>query len=138
MMLRLIAIVGSLLLYGCGEPAKAQTVGPPPLYCNKVFQISSGSAGAVIANGVAGQSIHICGYDINAGAAAASFGLYVGTGSICTTNLTNIVPNMSLGINGVMVSRNTTVWYSSPPGYSLCFNITGTGPITAVVSYGQY
>jgi hypothetical protein len=137
-MLRLLAIAGSLLLYGCGEPAKAQTVGPPALYCNKSFVVSAGATSqAQVVAAVAGQSIHICGYDINAGAAAGTYQLTVGTGVNCNANTVNVTPVFSLGINGVLVSR-APIWFSSAQGAQLCHTITGTGPINAVVSYGQF
>jgi hypothetical protein len=139
-MLRLLAIVGSLLLlYGCGEPAKAQQVGPSALYCNKSFIVSAGATSqAQVVAGVANQAIHICGYDINAGAAAGTYQLTVGTGTNCNANQVNVTPVFTLGINGVLVSRNGPVWFSSAQGAQLCHTITGTGPINAVVSYGQY
>jgi hypothetical protein len=137
-MLRLLVIAGSLLLYGCGEPAKAQTVGPPPLYCNKSVVVSAGATSITqVVAAVATQAIHICGYDINAGAAAGTYQLTVGTGTNCNANTVNVTPVFSLGINGVLVSR-APVWFSSAQGAQLCHTITGTGPINAVVSYGQF
>ena len=120
-------------------PANTQQVGPPALYCNKSFVVSAGATSITqIVAAVTGQAIHICGYDINAGAAAGTFQLTVGTGVNCNANTTGITPVYSLAINGVLSARNTTVWYSTPQGYQLCYTITGTGPVGAVVSYGQY
>jgi hypothetical protein len=133
LILALLALTASL------ELAWAQQVGPPPLYCNKSFAVGSGATSITQAvAGVTGQSIHICGYDINAGAAAGTFQLTTGTGTNCNANVTQVTPVFALGINGVLVSRNGFVWFSSIPGAQLCFTITGTGPIQAVVSYGQY
>jgi hypothetical protein len=138
-MRRLLVIAGSLLLYGCGEPAKAQTVGPSALYCNKSVVVSAGATALTqIVAAVANQTISICGYDINAGAAAGTYQLTVGTGTNCNANAVNVTPVFSLGINGVLVSRNGPVWFSSAQGAQLCHTITGTGPINAVVSYGQF
>jgi hypothetical protein len=138
-MLRLIAIAGLLLLYGCGEPAKAQTAGPPAVYCNKSFVVGAGATSITqVVAAVTGQAIHICGYDINAGAAAGTYQLTVGTGTNCNANTVNVTPVFALGINGVLSSRNTVVWFSSAQGAQLCHTITGTGPINAVVSYGQF
>lgn len=136
-MKKLLLILG-LVLYG--GPAYPQASGPPAaIFCNKSFVVSAGATAITqIVALVSGQAIHICGYDINAGAAAGTFQLTVGTGSNCGTNTTNVTPAFSLGINGVLSSRNTSVWYSSPAGYALCYTITGTGPVNAVVSYGQY
>jgi hypothetical protein len=138
-MRRLLVIAGLLLLYGCGEPAKSQTTGPPALYCNKSFTVSLGATSITqVVAGVANQAIHICGYDILTGAAAATYQLTVGTGTNCNANTVNITPAFSIPANGGLVSRNTTVWFSSAQGAQLCHTITGTGPVTAVVSYGQF
>jgi hypothetical protein len=128
------------LALGFGSVAQAQVSGPPAaLYCNQSFVVSAGATALTQAVApVAGRAIHLCGYDLNAGAAAGTFQLSVGTGTNCGTNTANVTPAFSLGINGVMSARNTTVWYSSPQGSALCYVITGTGPINALVSFGQY
>jgi hypothetical protein len=132
-------LLAGLLALLCGGPANAQTVGPPALYCNKSFVISVGATSLVqVVAAVPGQAIHICGYDLNAGAAAATFQLTVGTGTNCSTNVTNVTPVFTLGVNGVLVSRPGDVWFSSIQGAQLCYVTTGTGPLNAVVSYGQY
>ena len=125
------------VLVGSGS-ALAQTAGPPNLYCNKSLVVSGGATAITqIVAGVAGQSIHICGYDLNAGAAAASYQLTVGTGTNCNANTVQVTPPFSLGVNGVLVSRGA-VWFSSIQGAQLCHTITGTGPINGVISYGQF
>jgi len=134
-MKKLLLLLGLFLSTG----AQAQQVGPPPLYCNQSFQVSAGATAITqIVAAVAGRAIHICGYDINAGAAAGTFQLSTGTGANCGTGTTSITPAFSLAINGVLSARNTTVWYSTPQGNALCYTITGTGPVQALVSYGQY
>jgi hypothetical protein len=139
-MRRLLAVAGLLLLYGCGEPAKSQQVGPPPLYCNRSFTVNSLGATSIaqVVAGVANQAIHICGYDITIGAAAATYQLTVGTGVNCNANTVNITPAFALPANGGLSSRPGFAWFSSAQGAQLCHTITGTGPVTAVVSYGQY
>jgi hypothetical protein len=130
-------LVAGLLIGVADSPG--QQVGPPALYCNRSFVVSAGATSITqIVAPVATQAIHICGYDINAGAAAGTFQLTVGTGTNCNANTAQVTPVFSLGINGVLSSRNTTAWYSTPQGYQLCYTITGTGPVGAVVSYGQY
>src|SRR6516165_3671987 len=111
--------------------AHAQVSGPPSaLYCNQSFVVSAGATAMTqVVAPVAGRAIHICGFDVNAGAAAGTFQLSTGTGTNCGTNTVNITPAFSLGINGVLSSRNTTVWFSSPQGNALCYVITGTGPV---------
>jgi hypothetical protein len=132
-------VLAALVLCLAATVAQAQVSGPPPLYCNRSFVVSAGATAITQAVApVAGQAVHLCGFDINAGAAAGTFQLSVGTGTNCGTGTLNVTPAFSLGINGVLSSRNTTVWYSTPQGSALCYTITGTGPINAVVSYGQY
>jgi hypothetical protein len=139
MMLRLLAIAGLLLLFSCGEPAKSQTAGPSAVYCNKEVVVSAGATSITqVVAAITGQAIHICGYDINAGAAAGTYQLTVGTGTNCNANTVNVTPVFTLGINGVLVSRPGNAWFSSAQGAQLCHTITGTGPINAVVSYGQF
>jgi hypothetical protein len=127
------------------EPAFSQQAGAQQVYCGRSFTVSAGATAITQAvAGVTGQTIAVCGYDINAGAAAGTFQLTVGTGTNCGTNTLNITPAFSLGINGQMTSRLPTAFYSTPipvppaAGYSLCYTITGTGPINALVTYHQY
>jgi len=133
------ALVALLALLSLAGPAFSQAVGPPALFCNKSFTVSAGATAITqVVAAASGSAVHICGYDINAGAAAGTFQLSTGTGTNCGTGTVNITPAFSLGINGVLVSRPGAVWYSSPSGNALCYTITGTGPINAVVLYGQY
>lgn len=128
-----------IVLLGLIVPATAQQAGPPALYCNKTFVVSAGATATTqIVPAIPGQSVHVCGYDIDAGAAAATFQLITGTGVNCATNTVNVTPAFSLGSNGVLVSRPGNVWYSSPTNNALCYAITGTGPLQAVVSYAQF
>ena len=134
-MLALFALLA--LLFGA-EPALSQGAGAQVVPCGRSFTVTGGATPITqqIA-GVAGQSIHVCGYAINAGAAAGTFQLTVGTGTNCGTNTLNITPVYSLGVNGVLVDRTVSAWYSSPSGYSLCYTITGTGPMNVLVTYHQ-
>jgi hypothetical protein len=134
-----VGLLGLFGLLGLVGQAVAQQVGPPNLYCNKSLVVSAGATSITqVVAGVVGQSIHICGYDVNAGAAAGTYQLTVGTGSNCNANTVQVTPAFSLGINRVLVSRNGFAWFSSIQGAQLCHTIGGTGPINAVVSYGQY
>jgi hypothetical protein len=131
-----LVLLASLL--GC-QPSSAQQAGAQQVYCGRSFVVSAGATSITQAvAGVAGQVIAVCGVDLNAGAAAGTFQLTVGTGTNCNTNTTNITPVWSLGINGVMTSRLPVAYFTSPSGYQLCYTITGTGPINALVTYHQY
>jgi hypothetical protein len=138
-MLRLLAIAGSLLLYGCGEPAKAQTVGPPnTIGCNKVNNGSSGATVGVSVAPVANQLISICGFTANAGAAAGTFQLIGGTGATCVGSTVTLTPVMSLPINGTITDHISSAWYTLPPLDNLCVSITGTGPVAYNIYYAQF
>ena len=127
-----------LLLGGC-QPSSAQQAGAQSVYCGRSFQVSAGAT-SITAQVTANpdQFIAVCGYTLNAGAAAGTFSLTVGTGTNCNANTVQITPTYSLGVNGVLVDRPTTAFYSTPKGYQLCYTITGTGPINALVTYHLY
>lgn len=119
-------------------PALSQGAGGQAVQCGRSLQFSLGATSITqIVAGVAGQSIHICGIVLNAGAATATYKLTVGTGTNCNANTVDITPAFSLPINGNMVMQNIYAWYSSPTGYQLCHTTTGTGPMNVVVQYHQ-
>jgi hypothetical protein len=73
-MKKLFAALLVVLVLWPGDALGQQVVGPPALYCNKSFIVSAGATSITqVVAGVASQSIHICGYVLNAGAAAATF-----------------------------------------------------------------
>lgn len=126
------------LLAGC-QPSSAQQAGGQQVLCSKSFTISAGATSiAQVVAGVANQSVHICGIWMNAGAAAATYQLTVGTGTNCNANTVNVTPAFSLGINGTLEVSPGVAFYSSPVGYAICHTITGTGPMNALVSYHQF
>ena len=126
------------LLAGC-QPSSAQQAGAQQILCGKSIEISLGATGiTTLVPGITGQSVHICGIYMNAGAAAATYQLTVGTGTNCASNAVLVTPAFSLGINGVMEIAHTVAFFSSPSGYSLCHTITGTGPMNVLLSYHQF
>jgi hypothetical protein len=121
----------ALLLAFLTGPAAAQT-----LTCGRTLVISAGATSIIQAVAATGtQVIVICGYDLNSGAAASTFQLTGGTGTNCNANTVQLTPPFSLGINGVLTSRAITPQMQTAPGSSLCYTITGTGPMNAVVYY---
>jgi hypothetical protein len=54
------------------------------------------------------------------------------------TGTTALTPAFSVGINGVLVSRSPFVGLSTPASQALCWAVTGTGPLNAIVYYGQF
>ena len=135
----------SLLALSClSVAAQAQPIGPPSISCNKIFQVSQGAVALTkVISGVAGQSISICGWTLNAGAATATASLSYGTGTNCGTGTTTIYPVLSLGINGVLVDNNNFAHVSPPAANAsavpndVCLVTTGTGPMAVVLYYSQ-
>ena len=127
-------------LLALGAEAQAQQIGPAPVYCNKFFTINAAAATSIlqIVAPVGNQTIYVCGLTLNAGAAAATFSLTAGTGANCNTSPLIMFPTVQLGINGVLDSRSPVIGSTSDPGDALCYTITGTGPLSAVVYYGQF
>jgi len=133
-----VILAGILLLAGC-QPSSAQQAGAQQVYCGRVLTISAGATSIIAAvTASSGQILAVCGYTLNAGAAAATFQLTVGTGVNCNANTLAITPVYSLGINGVLVDHPVVAFYSAPAGYQLCYTITGTGPMNANVYYHLY
>jgi hypothetical protein len=133
-----VALVLALLLLSATR-ALAQTVGPGPAYCGKSFFVSAGATALTQqVAAVAGQRVVICGYVLNAGAATATFLLSAGTGTNCNVGTVALTPTFSLPINGVVANRGVTVGEATAVGSALCYTITGTGPMNAVVYYDQY
>jgi hypothetical protein len=81
---RLLAIA---ILALCSE-ARAQPVGPLASFCSKSFQVSAGATALTqFVAAQTGQRVQVCGYIVNAGAAAGTFQLEYGTGTNCGTGL---------------------------------------------------
>jgi hypothetical protein len=132
------ALVLALVVLLSGR-ALGQTIGPGPAYCGKSFFLSAGATAMTQqVAAVAGQRVVVCGYVLNAGAAAASFQLSAGTGTNCNVSNVALTPTFSLPINGVIANRGVTVGETTAVGSALCYTITGTGPMNAVVYYDQY
>lgn len=128
-----IAAVLGLALSGLFTvgPAAAQT-----LTCGRTVVLSAGATSITkTVSSSPGSVIVICGYELNAGAAAATFKLTGGTGTNCNANTVDLTPVFSLGINGVLISRSPLPQMQTAPGSDLCYTITGTGPMNAIVYY---
>jgi hypothetical protein len=131
--------LAALALPWPGTPAFAQGAGAQGVVCGKSQQFTLGATSITqIVAGIQGQAVHVCGVILDAGAAAATYQLTVGTGTNCNANTLNITPAWSLAANGVLVQERTLAWYSSPSGYALCHTITGTGPMNVLVLYHQF
>jgi hypothetical protein len=123
----------ALLALACS--ARAQNIGPGPLYCNASFQVSQGAVALTRIVAAVGKVISLCGWSVNAGAAAGTAQLEYGTGTNCGTGTIAVTPAYALGINGVLVDHPGAANFSLPQGADLCLVTTGTGPVQLVVYY---
>lgn len=118
-------------------PARAQSVGPAPLYCNSSFQISQAAVALTrIVTNVPNKQISICGWALNTGAAAATAQLESGSGTNCGIGTTALTPAISLGVNGSYIDHTPGASRSLNQSTDLCIVTTGTGPIQVTVYYG--
>jgi hypothetical protein len=129
-------VLALVLALGLASPAFPQGVGPQTLLCNKAFQVSQGATALTkVVSNVPSQQISLCGWALNAGAAAATAQLEYGTGTNCATGTTAITPAISLGVNGTYVDHSTYVNQSVPQLADLCLVTTGTGPMQVTIYY---
>ncbi len=124
-------------------PARAEnTVGPSNLIiCNKTAFASPAAAGTTsIASGIAGQPIHVCGWEVTSTqSGSTTFQFEYGTqGGPCTTP-TVITPAFNITSTAPSVDRQQYATISLPAGAQLCVVSTGTTVGQAVmVWYAQF
>lgn len=128
-----------LALLCLSVPAEAQILGTV-LPCNQSWQTSQGAAGPNKIVSASSPStplkiISICGWTINAGAAAGTAQLTQGFLTNCGTQTSVITPAYSLAINGVLVDHPPFAFFSLSPGADLCLTTTGTGPMQIEVFF---
>lgn len=139
-MRKLLLIAGALLALATSANAQPAVNG-----CNKIFQVNQAAVALTkIISGVAGQHIDICGWSLNAGAAAGTASLSYGTGTNCGTGTTTIYPVIALGINGTFMDHISvpqtpvpSVNASAVP-IDVCLVTTGTGPTSVIIYYAQF
>jgi hypothetical protein len=135
------ALVGLALAMGLGlTGALAQ-----PAQCGRTAVGTSAAATTLVITGVAGQNIHLCGWDVTA-TAIATFQLVAGTGATCGTGTVNITAPHSISAQNVLSSSGATPgrYSTSPPvpstnpTPSVCVIVTGTGPVQWTIYYTQF
>ena len=127
----LLALALGALASSPVTPAHSQ-----PAQCGRVAS-GSGAATALVLAAIAGQSFHLCGWDVTA-TATATFQLIQGTGATCGTNTVNITAAHALSPSSVISTMGSPGRYSLPANTSLCIAITGTGPVQWTVYYTQF
>jgi hypothetical protein len=140
--MRKLILTCGLLLALLPAPAPAQEVGPSPVYCNNTFAVS-GQSGPVaqtrIVQNPGNAVISLCGWNIsNTGGAAVTITFQGGTGSNCGTN--TATANMAVTVsNGAQnIDHDPVASRSMAQGQDLCWTITGTGNVNAIIFYGMY
>jgi len=123
------------ILAGVHQSAKAQNA-IAAQSCNKtrIYDASTlGSTQMVAAGGL----IHVCGFIINA-AAAANVKFVYGTGTNCATSPVNLTPAFQLAIGG-KIEDGSPVFrgISVPPGQALCINSSAAAAVQALLYYTQ-
>jgi hypothetical protein len=131
----------SLLLWS--TPCFAEnTIGPTNLIqCNKSASVTVAVAGTAQAiAGVAGQTIHLCGWQVTSSIAGAvtQFQFESGTGATCTTP-TTFTPALNISSNAPSVDRTPNAWISMPTAAFVCIVTTG-GSVgtTAILYFAQF
>ena len=124
------------------SPAFPQEIGPSPIYCNSTYSVSGQSGPiartTIVANN-GNQTISMCGWNIsNTGGAAVTMSFQAGTGTNCGTN--TIVGTTAVTVsNGAQnIDHDPVASFSIPKGMDLCWTVTGTGNLNAVIFFGAY
>ena len=122
-----------------GLPALGQPAGPMLTFCEQSFTVTAGATSITeFVPASTGKRIVVCGYEVGAGAAGATFQLSYGKGINCNVGTTVLPAPWRVAIGGELINGGTGVGKVTPVNQALCYAITGTGLLTAVVYYDQY
>lgn len=126
------------------SPAQAQptAIGPAnAILCNKMAAVTAASATTTAAiSGVAGQAIHVCGWEITSNqSAVTTWQMEYGTqGTPCGTP-TTVTPAMSITSTAPAVDHAGFASFDIPAGAQVCIVTTGTTVgIQALIFYSQF
>ncbi len=132
-----IFLAVALTLFGLS--AVGQPVGPMHTFCSQSFTVTAGATSITeFVSASIGKTIVVCGYEVGAGAAGATFQLSYGTGVNCSIGTTVLPAPWRVAIGGELINGGTGVGKVTPVNQALCYAIAGTGLLTAVVYYDQY
>jgi hypothetical protein len=117
------------------QDAHAQSFSPPSSHlCDRV---TTGTAAQQIVAAAASANIYVCGYDVDAIGANASFSLAYGTGTNCNVGTTNISPVISGSNQGnAFVDHTIFAFLTLPTGQNLC--VTSDSNTDYAIYWGQY
>src|SRR5262245_47337910 len=118
------------------SPAQTQLA----VYCNTAYPQAAQSgpvAQTKIVSGQAGQSIYICGWNINnTGSQTVTVSLVAGTGPNCATNTSSAITVTVT--NGQTNIDHGPALFRLPEAYDMCWTITGTGTFSGSIYYAIY
>jgi hypothetical protein len=122
-----------------GLSVVGQPVGPMHTYCSQSFTLTAGATSITeFVPASTDKRIVVCGYKVEAAAAGVTFQLSYGTGVNCNVGTTVLPAPWPVAIGGELINEGTGVGKVTPVNQALCYAITGTGLLTAVVYYDQY
>ena len=132
-----IVLTVALTLFGLS--ALGQPAGPMQTFCERSFTVTAGATSITeFVPASTGKRIVVCGYEVGAGAAGATFQLSYGTGVNCKVGTTVLAGPWPVGINGELINRGTGVGEVTPVSQALCYAIIGKGLLNATVYWDQY
>ena len=99
-----IFLAVALILFGLS--ALGQPVGPVQTYCEQSFTVTASATSITeLVPASTGKRIVVCGYEVGAGAAGATFQLSYGTGVNCNVGTTVLPAPWAIGIGGELINR---------------------------------
>lgn len=128
-----------MALFEPPPPAEAQVGTITTIRCNGVaIQAASTASLATLVAGVAGKTIHLCGWHVTSSAGTAStFTLSSGTGTNCASTNVAITPAFNVTSTAPSADHNEAAWTSLAIGNNLCI-VSSTTSLQVLVWYGQY
>ena len=87
---------------------------------------------------VAGKSIYVCGFVVNAGGTTTARFVY-GTGANCATGLTNLTPAFNLAVGGsVSLGDGLGRLFKTAVANALCVTNSAAQPLNVLLVYTQF
>jgi hypothetical protein len=133
-MIRKLLVV-TLLLLSCVSP-RAQQGGA----CGQNAVVNAQGAATVklVPDPSGTARVFVCGWNLNAGAAASAFQFQGGTGGACAGGNAVLSGTYNIAINGSNTDSSAVArGMATVPGAGLCLVVTGTGPLNGNVYYNQ-
>ena len=132
----LLLILLLLLVLLLSIPADAQQ--GPACGQNAVVNAQGAATVKLVADPSGNARVYVCGWNLNAGAAASAFQFQGGTGAACAGGNAIVSGTYNLAINGSNTDTSAIArGMATAPGAGLCMVVTGAGPLNGNVYYSQ-